>query len=55
MFEISHEFARNRFFWLYRKGKYKECGSGFQPRFQMPRLPRLKNSGMQAQAASPKI
>jgi len=19
--------------WLYRKSKYKECGSGFQPRF----------------------
>jgi hypothetical protein len=24
--------------WLYRKSKYKECGSGFQPRNQMPRL-----------------
>jgi len=24
--------------WFYRKNKYKQCGSGFQPRNQMPRL-----------------
>jgi len=24
--------------WLYRKSKYNECGSGFQPRYQMPRM-----------------
>ncbi|CAB1062338.1 hypothetical protein D1BOALGB6SA_7114 [Olavius sp. associated proteobacterium Delta 1] len=34
-----HKNQRNNFFWLsIKKSKYKECGSGFQPRNQMPRL-----------------
>jgi len=31
----------NNEIWLFRKGKYNECGSGLQPRNQMLRLEQL--------------